>query len=514
MNIVDHVAAVRGKYVEALRRVIAEHRAAGDLRGVEVMLEGAGEEAEADDSANRRERLCADVLAGEESKPGIIMVMNEPPEGGLVGTLRSGGVEVAVYPFAWEACRFHFRLARPEWAPLEAWFSKWSERREEGANWEADEPEEPGELGGVVHFMSRPAREGRGYLLELDFGSAPVEAFMELVAVLEKSGATEVQVGTSDGSELDPKLAEKLRAPELSPAGLMEVVASMLGEVEEVERVEIASEMTLVIHRRDGVEASQANLWNLWRRCQRLPPEARAKEVLGAVRVHLEALAPEDERPDLAQLRPVIKDQAFVDYVRQQMKSDTPMAWRHLVGDLWVLYVWDSASGMRFLKSEEPAEYGLNPEQADARAIENYLRYRNPVEMEDSGAGGAVTVARTGDSYDATLLLDEKFWAQTQEKMGGTLLACVPVRDTVLFTSSVRGGGEEELKRLAKQLMEGGDHLISETILRWKGGQWEVHQGMKTEMMEAPPPAPAPVQQREVAAKKAAPPRPWWKFWG
>jgi uncharacterized protein YtpQ (UPF0354 family) len=526
MNMLEHIRAVREKYVAALKKVIAEHRDAGDLRGVEVMLEAAGE---GGNEGGRRETLCADVMAGEEGKPGIIMVMNQPPEGGLVGVLRAGAVEVAVFPFAWEACRFHFRLAKPEWEPVEAWFKKWSERSGGGGGGGGEERAAPFDeaawdadgLLGIVHYISKPMREGRGYLLELDFGSAPVDAFMELIGVLEGMGATEVQVGTPDGSELDPKLADKLRKPELSPEDLMEVVAGILREAEEVDRVEMGAggeDLTLRIYHSDRAEGggagagdaagepSQANLWNLWRRCQRLPPEARAKEVIAAVRVHLEALVPSDERPDLAQLRPVIKDQGFVDYVRQQMKSETPMAWRPLAGDLWVLYVWDSASGMRFLKNEEPAEYGLNPEQTDARAIENYLRYRNPVDVEEAG-DGAVSVARTHDSYDATLLLDETFWNETQEKVGGTLLACVPVRDTVLFTSTARNGGESELKRLAKQLMDGGDHLISETVLRWKGGNWEVH------MAGSGPATVQPRVEREervTMVKK----RPWWKFWG
>jgi hypothetical protein len=49
---------------------------------------------------------------------------------------------------------------------------------------------------GVIHFVSDPAFKDSKTNFQIDFGSAPVGAFMELLETLRISGATLVYIGS------------------------------------------------------------------------------------------------------------------------------------------------------------------------------------------------------------------------------------------------------------------------------------------------------------------------------
>jgi hypothetical protein len=51
-------------------------------------------------------------------------------------------------------------------------------------------------LAGVIHWLSQPSRDGEQYEFLVDFGSAPVDAFHELMFALAAVGVKEVMVGS------------------------------------------------------------------------------------------------------------------------------------------------------------------------------------------------------------------------------------------------------------------------------------------------------------------------------
>ena len=78
--------------------------------------------------------------------------------------------------------------ADTEWAGLTDWFLKW---------FDIDDTNELNEEGfyGVTHFLSDPEPIPAGQRVIVDFGSAPVQAFSELVEGLSRSGAARIEVG-------------------------------------------------------------------------------------------------------------------------------------------------------------------------------------------------------------------------------------------------------------------------------------------------------------------------------
>jgi uncharacterized protein YtpQ (UPF0354 family) len=526
MNVHHHIQGLRNRYVEALRRAIAKAKADGTFLASEVVIRAEGGVAGGtsnDESAvptNQPTFLTVDLLTGTPEAPQPAILMRDPEEGPLLGAVQQGTIEVAVYPFLWEACRVWLRHPEPDWTPLEAWFRKWFEERLEA---------EPGEDGLklMVHLLSDPIAEGGGHLFQVDFGSAPVEAFTDLLQALSDMGATEVRVGHSDGSDMDPSVVDALRSPDLTPERFVGIVAQLVRELEGVNAVTVAdaSQMVLRIEEEGLKEPSVSNLGNLWLVLQRTTPEHRPREVARYLRGQLESSQYRklNDKPDLATLRPVIKPTAFVENVRHlaEQKGDGRLALlcTRLVGDLWIACVWDRPNGMQFVTASEPEEFGLSSEEAYARALRNYLAARGPVETTRTDRG--VIVARTHDNYDASLLLDDAFWVDMAAKLPGMLLACAPTRDAVLITSVETPGGEAALRTTAREYLQAGNHAISTTVLKRQFNTWQVLQADERQtpvVLEEPAPPPPPAapkggEESPPASPKSPRRKPWWKFW-
>src|SRR5262249_22269050 len=150
-----------------------------------------------------------------------------------------------------------------------------------------------------------------------------------------------------------------------------------------------------------------------------------------------------------------------------------PLVCTRLVGDLWIACVWDRPNGMQFVLAGEPEEFGLSSDETFARALQNYMESHPLVETtEDRG----VTLARTQDNYDATLLLDNAFGEKLRDLMAGAVLACVPAREMVLNTGTGTQGGEDAMRPLAREPVKSGNPPISAKIPGREQNLWVVHE--------------------------------------
>lgn len=76
--------------------------------------------------------------------------------------------------------------------PRSGFTSEWFDRWFDGED--TRQPDEHG-LCGVIHFLADPEHEGNATILQVDFGSAPEEAFEELLDALRDSGVTKIEIG-------------------------------------------------------------------------------------------------------------------------------------------------------------------------------------------------------------------------------------------------------------------------------------------------------------------------------
>lgn len=100
-------------------------------------------------------------------------------------SLQYGDLSITFGSVSWDAMRFSLQPAPQELAGFESWFDKWLDleglRKVEGNL-----------LSEVIH--NSRLEEG---IVEMDFGSAPIDAVVELFGIFELNGVTKVQVRSS-----------------------------------------------------------------------------------------------------------------------------------------------------------------------------------------------------------------------------------------------------------------------------------------------------------------------------
>jgi hypothetical protein len=97
------------------------------------------------------------------------------------------GLSVRLQPFQWDYCELNVfpSLQSPEGHSLAKWFRHWFEPRQT-----------LGSILGVPHFISDPEENGTRQRYYIDLGTAPVQAFEELLDACIDGGATEVIIGS------------------------------------------------------------------------------------------------------------------------------------------------------------------------------------------------------------------------------------------------------------------------------------------------------------------------------
>jgi hypothetical protein len=181
---------IRDKYLTQFQECIAYVKE----NGMEAMCEAAYRD---EDGALAREgtlslpmRLDVVGVADGEAKDTIrvdstAMLAFEP-----IDFEWSGGLPTLLAPFHWDGCHVRATGIRKnaDWSHLRGWFDRWFDGED------TRQPDADG-LCGVIHFLSDPKQEGAATTFEVDFGSAPVEAFEELLDALRDAGATKIEIG-------------------------------------------------------------------------------------------------------------------------------------------------------------------------------------------------------------------------------------------------------------------------------------------------------------------------------
>lgn len=111
--------------------------------------------------------------------------------------VRSDGFVAIIAPFSWDSARLiaHGSGAGLSWTPLRRWFLEAFQSRYSDLS---------PDLDGAIHSISGPRNVAEGCEFEIDFGSAPVEAFSEMLDAFAQSGADRVVVGSLNPSDRHP----------------------------------------------------------------------------------------------------------------------------------------------------------------------------------------------------------------------------------------------------------------------------------------------------------------------
>lgn len=184
---------IRGLYLSELRETIRQTEA--DL-GWRIVTEA--EYLDADGEVVREGALhlplCGDIFAiGPNGTvqsfrvDGSKMLSFEPIEFSWDERLT-----VRLAPFLWDQCVLELspEVSLEDLSPVGDWFSRWFD----APGFENDQ------LQGRVHCLSDPKYSANGVTMEVDLGSAPVEAFEELLDAAAFVGARQVSIGIKSRS--------------------------------------------------------------------------------------------------------------------------------------------------------------------------------------------------------------------------------------------------------------------------------------------------------------------------
>ena len=181
---------IRERYLNEFRKCIALVK----QNGMEAMCEAACLNA---DGTLAREgildqplRLDVVGFADGEAKETIRVDSNSMLSFEPIDFEWAGGLPTRIAPFAWDACDVRvFDIPKTsDWSHVREWFDRWFDGED------THQADEHG-LYGVIHFLSDPKHEGSATIIQVDFGSAPEEAFEELLDALRDSGATKIEIG-------------------------------------------------------------------------------------------------------------------------------------------------------------------------------------------------------------------------------------------------------------------------------------------------------------------------------
>jgi len=181
LSIVEQVRAhYVARYVESLSSFVAAHSPAA----AEALFEIPGE-------ASYPFRLYRADLASNSTTGLKIEEVNVSThlDFSVVAAEGPNGAQITLHPIAWNGVEFQASpvLNRPG---LEAWALRWLDVND------GRRQDENG-LQGVVHSVSDPEVQVGSTEFSVDFGSAPAEAFEQLVAMLWSTGSTHVTARSS-----------------------------------------------------------------------------------------------------------------------------------------------------------------------------------------------------------------------------------------------------------------------------------------------------------------------------
>lgn len=250
----------------------------------------------------------------------------------------------------------------------------------------------------------------------------------------------------------------------------MQAVREMAPEAQ----VTIIEPLRVKVRGSDGRELV-CNLENLLKECADAPGGKRAEVLtrgLGAIKVALFEREEMDGDDISERIVPVVRDREWIDAMESQARerglAESGLVYEPLNEALSVIYAIDFPEAMRYLQSAELPE-GIDRGELRKIALMNLMRICEPIGIAFTEIGGYV---QAGGTYESSLLLLDSLWDEQQKELGGEIVATVPARHILAFSSSSSEEGLAALRELAAQSDQHGGRAVSRDLFVWRNGAW------------------------------------------
>jgi hypothetical protein len=206
-ELTSYLSEARANYFEILRSAAVDYRKKFQPSHPEVMFDY-------QDSAvpppYRYRR--ADLASGAVSPPNVTEIHTDPYR--LIEPFtvtHSSGVEVTIFPVVWNAVALSADSVPSDIGPLTAWVWRWIDDGDK-------KPQDELGFAGIIHSISFPKHDGGVWTTTIDFGSAPVEAFDDLVRTLAQMGVHSIVIRSEKVGRNTPNKAPEPTTPSVTPA--------------------------------------------------------------------------------------------------------------------------------------------------------------------------------------------------------------------------------------------------------------------------------------------------------
>jgi hypothetical protein len=183
-SIMQMLDAERENYRSVYLRAICEARGRHDVAMPEVKVETTTEELR---KPYRYYTLDIFCRRGDKSGP---MEVNLTAASDFAPVRENWqGLDVTLHPFVWNGLELRLDGDLADDARLVAWMDRWMDIGDK-------KPKDENHLSQIVHNVTQPERTRGAWSFSVDFGSAPLDAFVELIDVVRASGAKKLELGS------------------------------------------------------------------------------------------------------------------------------------------------------------------------------------------------------------------------------------------------------------------------------------------------------------------------------
>jgi hypothetical protein len=179
----EQAASCRQRYLSFYRRSIEESKGEPAF-AVELLVKPNGRTTPPPFCLMR-----VDIISGGSTAPEVRRIADAHDEMDSATYQLPNGIQIHQRGFSWEALRLTFSGPRFKIESLESWLTTWLD---------ADEVREPDSSGlsGVVHDLAWTV-EADTWQLDVDLGSAPIEALEGLLADISAAGVTGIELSNT-----------------------------------------------------------------------------------------------------------------------------------------------------------------------------------------------------------------------------------------------------------------------------------------------------------------------------
>ena len=236
--------------------------------------------------------------------------------------------------------------------------------------------------------------------------------------------------------------------------------------------IEVTESLSMTLSYPDGREF-ETNLHNAYELYTN-DPDGLEDVLAQYVNFALESLEPRPEQLAVADIVPVVKDDAWVTemirYTKERGGDDIGEMYRQtLAPGLTILYAEDTPTSIRYIQEDVIAEAEVDLTTIRALAVENLLS-KLP-ELEVAGGPGLYMLIADGN-YEASLLLVDGIWNSENFDVAGDIVVSIPSRDVLLISGTDNLEKLEMLRNLRDQSFAESPYRITTTLYRRQDGAW------------------------------------------